>query len=96
MGTSRPSAVDVVHVSTVHPATDPRILLKECASLAESGLSVALVATGEAPTAIVPGVQVIAIPRAGRRLRRFVEGPCVPCGRCVACALASCTFTIPS
>lgn len=41
----------VAHVSTVHRPDDPRILLKECRTLADAGYAVTLVARGEAPAA---------------------------------------------
>ena len=47
----------VCHFSSAHPSDDPRILYKECASLARAGYDVYFVTQGE--DAIVNGVKVI-------------------------------------
>jgi glycosyltransferase involved in cell wall biosynthesis len=62
----------VVHVSSAHPATDPRIFEKECTSLFEAGYDVRLVATGTPPPdARLP---VRALIRSSSRLRRMTTG----------------------
>jgi glycosyltransferase involved in cell wall biosynthesis len=61
----------VVHLTSAHPADDPRIFDKECASLAEHGYDVHLVAPG-APNASRNGVTVWGVPpppRGGRAAR---------------------------
>ncbi len=50
----------VLHMTTLHPANDVRILLKECRTLADSGYDVALAARVPSPTAI-DGVPVVPI-----------------------------------
>lgn len=61
----------VVHVSSVHPWTDNRIHYRECASLAESGYDVTLVAVESAVDGARDKVEIVAIPRLPR-LRRVV------------------------
>lgn len=51
----------VVHITTVHRSDDPRILLKECASLALSGYDVTLVGRGAAPATLPDGVRFVGI-----------------------------------
>ena len=61
----------VVHLTSAHPADDPRIFSKECASLAAHGYDVHLVAPG-APHANRNGVTVWGVPpprRGGRAVR---------------------------
>lgn len=62
----------VVHVSSVHLATDPRIFEKECRSLASSGYEVTLIATGAPPAHSDFPVQVL--PRSQYRLVRMLAG----------------------
>ena len=60
--------VRVVHVSSAHPASDPRIYEKQCATLARAGYDVRLIATGHTPpNATFP---VVAYRRSDRRLTR--------------------------
>jgi glycosyltransferase involved in cell wall biosynthesis len=64
----------IVHVTTVHRSTDNRILRKECASLAEAGYDVRLVAPAE-EDGNVDGVHIDALPAFRSRLRRMFLGP---------------------
>ena len=64
----------IAHVTTAHPATDNRILRKECISLAEAGFEVHLLAT-DTESGTVSGVCVNALPKYGSRLRRMLLGP---------------------
>lgn len=64
-------AFRLCHISSVHRADDPRILTKECSTLAAAGYDVRLVApepTVETPT----GVRHVAIQRRKGRLRRIL------------------------
>lgn len=51
----------IVHVTSVHVATDTRILYRECASLAEAGHDVTLIAVSETPRQqeTIAGVKVL-------------------------------------
>ena len=70
--TRRRSDVRVVHVSSAHPAGDPRIYEKMCTSLARSGYDVRLVATEDPlPGATFP---VVGYQRSDRRLVRMSLG----------------------
>jgi glycosyltransferase involved in cell wall biosynthesis len=62
----------IVHVSSAHPASDPRIFEKECISLAQAGYAVHLVATG-APV-LSPWVTVHIVARPASRLLRISIG----------------------
>jgi glycosyltransferase involved in cell wall biosynthesis len=64
----------VAHVTTVHRATDNRILRKECVSLAEAGYEVYLLASAP-EDGNVEGVRIKALPVFKSRLRRMVLGP---------------------
>lgn len=66
----------VVHVTSVHPATDTRILYKECATLARAGHEVHLVAPGQpGVTDERLGVRIHYVGRGRNRLHRiFVTG----------------------
>jgi glycosyltransferase involved in cell wall biosynthesis len=64
----------IVHVSTAHPAMDNRILRKECASLAEAGYDVHLLAQADADDE-VDGVHIRALPKYMTRPRRMLLGP---------------------
>lgn len=62
----------VVHVTSVHPATDTRILYKECATLAAAGHDVHLVAPGVAGNEEQrEGVRIHYIGRGASRLHRM-------------------------
>ncbi|MGN6250579.1 MAG: glycosyltransferase [Marmoricola sp.] len=63
----------VVHVSSAHPATDPRIFEKECRTLAAAGFDVHLVATGVAPSD-ASGVKVTIVGRPTGRASRMTLG----------------------
>jgi glycosyltransferase involved in cell wall biosynthesis len=60
-------------MTTVHSAFDIRIFQKECKSLAAAGHEVLLLAPHDRP-ATVDGVQIIPIPRRGRRPARMTAG----------------------
>lgn len=64
----------VAHVSTVHPSDDPRIYLKECATLAAAGFEVVLIGRGSAPSVDV-GVRFVSIGEARGRLVRMIVLP---------------------
>ena len=66
-------ATRVVHFSTVHPATDVRILRKECATLRRAGYDVTLFARGV--DAVVDGVRVVPVNEYSNRAARIVVGP---------------------
>jgi len=65
--------IRVVHVSSVHPANDQRILLKECTALADAGFDVRFVVPAESDHA-VHGVRVCAVRRARTRWARMTVG----------------------
>lgn len=66
------SKVRVCHISTAHTGLDDRIFWKECASLAQAGYEVTLLAPG-IPRGIVQGVACIPLRRETRRwIRPFV------------------------
>lgn len=60
----------VVHLSTVHDATDVRVFHKECRSLAAAGYEVVLIANADGDR-VVDGVQIRAIPVSTRN--RFLR-----------------------
>ena len=60
----------VAHLTTVHHALDPRILRKECASLARAGYAVTLVAPHPQAEQI-EGVRIAPLPRVQGRYRRL-------------------------
>lgn len=64
----------IVHLSSVHPASDTRIFYKECRSLAAAGFDVTLVASAHADASL-DGVNVKAIKRhsGANRLRRVLQ-----------------------
>lgn len=65
---------DVVHLTTVHNPGDNRIYRKECTTLHEAGVSVALVCATDSPQpeGFVP---VVTIPKRRGRLSRMLRGP---------------------
>ncbi|MBK7670739.1 MAG: glycosyltransferase [bacterium] len=63
----------VVHVTSVHPATDTRILYKECATLAAAGHEVHLVAPGHVGQDMeLHGVRIHYVEQGSSRLHRMV------------------------
>lgn len=59
----------IAHLSSVHPARDPRIVLKECSTLAAAGMDVVFICP-HAQDEIVGGVRVRAVPFRRGRLSR--------------------------
>ncbi len=74
--TPRPTRTPrVVHVTSVHPATDTRILYKECHTLSQSGYDVHLVAPGtESPGEVIAGIPVLRVNTGRSRLFRIFVG----------------------
>lgn len=64
---------DVAHVTTVHRATDNRILRKECAALREADVDVCLIAAHPRDE-VLSGVMVYALPQRTSRLGRMLFG----------------------
>lgn len=60
-----------VHMTSAHDATDNRIWLCECKTLAEAGYDVVLIAPGEEDS-VLDGIPVRAIRKHGGRLKRMV------------------------
>ena len=60
----------VVHMTSVHPVVDPRIVLKECTTLSRAGYDVTLVAAHDGPVGPHP-VRVVTVPRGGNRAVRM-------------------------
>ncbi|MEM9754970.1 MAG: glycosyltransferase [Pseudomonadota bacterium] len=67
------TALDAVHVTTVHQWNDPRILAKECRSLAEAGYAVALITTEPTEESRF-GVPLIGLKRRRNRWTRMTLG----------------------
>lgn len=69
--------VKIVHISSVHVASDTRILHRECRSLAAAGHSVTLVVAGEQPgnmKSTIDGVNIVWIPvRVKGRIQRMLR-----------------------
>lgn len=68
----------IVHLTSAHPASDNRILHKECRSIAQAGYEVRLCAPHERDE-VVDGVQIVAMPKEDRRLRRVTRGTARVC-----------------
>ena len=67
-------SMKVVHFTTGHEYTDPRIFLRECRSLAAKGIDIHLVVPG-APDANISGVSVHKTPRvSGGFISRLIKG----------------------
>lgn len=66
--TSKPK---IVHMTSVHPVFDVRIFHRECASLAQLGYPVVLVAP-HTHDEVQKGVQIRAVPKAKNRLERML------------------------
>ena len=64
----------VAHLTSVHRSDDPRIYLKECASLAAAGFDVTLIGRGAPPTT-PSDVRFISVGDAGSRATRMVLVP---------------------
>lgn len=65
----------VCHLTSVHPAEDIRILIKECQTLRDGGHEVVLVVANE-PSRDFNGVAIVGVPSpAGNRLLRMVKSP---------------------
>lgn len=63
----------VVHITSVHPALDTRIFVKECSTLARSGWEVKLLVLG-GESMQKNHVDIIGIPFSGSRLQRLRKG----------------------
>lgn len=62
----------VAHLTSVHPPSDTRIAFRECATLAESGYDVVLVAPGPVPR-LPPGVRMRPVPAPRNRFERVTR-----------------------
>lgn len=69
VSTPRPK---VAHMTSVHAATDPRIVFKECATLASAGYDVVLIAP-EPPAEVPAGVRHRTVPFPRNRFERFTK-----------------------
>lgn len=65
--------IRICHLSTVHSATDHRLLNKECVSLSKAGYDVHLIARAEEDS-LVNGVQIHAFPDYSNRFLRATVG----------------------
>lgn len=69
-----PDHAKIVHLTSAHPRSDTRILLKECASLAQHGHDVALVVADGQGEETVNGVRIVDIgPKGTSRLKRMLK-----------------------
>jgi glycosyltransferase involved in cell wall biosynthesis len=62
----------VAHLTSVHVPSDTRICYRECATLAEAGYDVVLIAPGE-PPALPPGVRFVGVPAPRNRFERMIR-----------------------
>ena len=62
----------VAHLTSVHQVSEPRILFKQCKSLAAAGYEVVFIVPADEDQ-IIEGVQIRAVPRPGSRLQRFTR-----------------------
>ncbi|HPS38154.1 MAG TPA: glycosyltransferase family 4 protein [Candidatus Cloacimonadota bacterium] len=67
--------VRICHLSTVHHRNDTRVMLKECASLANSGYEVHLVIADNQGDEVIHGVQVHGLQRHHTRFLRMLLDP---------------------
>lgn len=63
--------IKVAHLTSVHPAADPRISVKECGALAAAGYDVVLVCAQAGP-AVVNGVRVVRVSQRRGRIARMI------------------------
>ncbi|MBN8550307.1 MAG: glycosyltransferase [Deltaproteobacteria bacterium] len=70
------NSTTVVHLTTVHKVPDPRIFLKECASLSKAGYNVQALACIDTPQLMVAGVPVFSVgtPTKNRMKRLLYQG----------------------
>src|SRR5579862_3761396 len=68
----RAQHVKVVHLTSVHEASDTRIVQKECASLADAGYEVVVVAPGN-PRELPANVRHRVVPTPRNRLERMTK-----------------------
>ena len=64
----------IAHLTSVHPPFDIRVFHKECRTLAAAGYRVSLVAV-HSHDEVRDGVQLVAVPQAGSRLKRMLITP---------------------
>jgi glycosyltransferase involved in cell wall biosynthesis len=64
--------IRVAHLTSVHPADDVRIFVKECQSLAAAGYEVFLVAQGVEPS-VIGGVRVMTVAKPRNRMERATK-----------------------
>ena len=62
----------IVHLTSVHPAFDTRIFIKECKTLVQEGYDVALIAPNDKDD-IIDGVRIRAVPKPTGRRERIVR-----------------------
>lgn len=63
--------LNIVHLTTVHPAFDVRIFFKEARTLAQRGYKVTLIAQHE-KSKTIDGVNIVPLPKPKRRLSRIM------------------------
>ena len=64
--------IRVVHLSVVHPASEPRIYERECRTLAEAGYDVTYLVPGARPRRDDYGVRLVPLPER-KRSRRWLS-----------------------